>query len=74
MIDKAVKSGADVLITGDIDHHEGIDAVAKGIAIIDGGHYGLEKIFVPYITNFLQRELPGIEILSAMNQEPFWYI
>lgn len=74
VIDKAVKSGADVLITGDIDHHEGIDAVAKGIAIIDGGHYGLEKIFVPYITNFLQRGLPGIEILSAMNQEPFWYI
>lgn len=74
VIDKAVKSGADVLITGDIDHHEGIDGVAKGIAIIDAGHYGLEQIFVPYMTKFLEKELPGMEIVAAMNQEPFWYI
>lgn len=74
VIDKAVKSGAQVLITGDIDHHEGIDAVAKGLTIIDAGHYGLEQIFIPYMTKFLENELAGVEVVAAMNQEPFWYI
>ena len=34
-IKDAVNAGADVMITGDIDHHEGIDAVAQGITVID---------------------------------------
>ncbi len=29
MIDTALHTGADVLVTGDIGHHEGIDAVAQ---------------------------------------------
>ena len=48
-IDLAVKAGADVYITGDISHHDGIDAVEKGVAVIDAGHYGIEKIFIPYM-------------------------
>ena len=31
MLKAAIKKHVDVLITGDIDHHEGIDAVAQGI-------------------------------------------
>ncbi len=46
MIQAALDKNADVLITGDIGHHEGIDAVAQGLAIIDGGHYGIEHIFI----------------------------
>ena len=30
----AAQKKADVLITGDIDHHSGIDAVAQGLSII----------------------------------------
>ena len=39
------KKGADVLVTGDIGHHDGIDAVEQGLAVIDAGHYGTEYIF-----------------------------
>ena len=69
-VDLAVKSGADVYITGDINHHDGIDAVEKGIAVIDAGHYGVEKLFVPYMKDYLRRELPGIKILAAPEREP----
>ena len=31
----AIKKGADVLVTGDIGHHDGIDAVEQGLAVID---------------------------------------
>lgn len=70
----ALALGADVLITGDIDHHEGIDAVAQGLAIIDAGHYGIEKIFVPYMHDFIKRELPELEVYQAIDQNPFWVL
>lgn len=71
VIQKAVQMGAEVLITGDIDHHAGIDAVAMGLSILDAGHYGLEKIFVPYMEEFLKRECPGIQVMRAREQSPF---
>ena len=49
VIEQAVLAGADVLITGDIGHHPGIDAAARGLAVIDGGHYGLEHIFIQHM-------------------------
>ena len=74
MIDAAVARKADVYITGDIDHHEGIDAVAKGLAIIDAGHYGIEQIFVPYMKEYLKREIPGLLVYTKEPEEPFWYV
>ena len=74
VIEKAVQMGADVLITGDIDHHAGIDAMAMGISIIDAGHYGLEKIFVPYMEEFLKRECKTLEVLRAREKNPFWVL
>ena len=74
MIDAAVSLKADVYITGDIDHHEGIDAVAKGISIIDAGHFGIEKIFVPYMRDYVKRELPEISVYVNEAEEPFFYV
>ncbi|MBQ8188262.1 MAG: Nif3-like dinuclear metal center hexameric protein [Lachnospiraceae bacterium] len=74
MIDAALSLQADVYITGDIDHHEGIDAVARGMAIIDAGHYGIEKIFVPYMKEYLKREVNGVLVYTQQAEEPFWYV
>lgn len=73
-IDLAIKKRAQVVITGDIDHHNGLDAVERGLAVIDAGHYGLEKIFVAYMEEVLQRELPDVQIKKAMEKEPFWTV
>ncbi len=73
-IDLAAAAGADVMITGDVNHHAGLDALEKGIAVIDAGHYGVEKIFVPYMEDYLHRKLPDLEILRAPEQEPFHLI
>lgn len=72
MIKPAVLAGADVLITGDIDHHEGLDALAQELAIIDAGHYGLEKIFIPYMLEYIKRELPQLSVFAAREKNPFW--
>ena len=74
MSDMALDKNADVFITGDIDHHEGIDAVAQGMAIIDAGHYGLEHIFVDDITSYLRENLQGIEIEQAVIRHPFFVV
>ena len=71
-IEDAVRLGADVLITGDIDHHEGIDSVEQGLAIIDAGHYGLEKIFVSYMEEYCRRKLTGVKVYTAPEKDPFW--
>lgn len=71
MIEEAIAAGAQVLITGDIDHHSGIDAVAQGLAIIDAGHYGLEHIFIDYITEQLMTQLSGVHIYAQERREPF---
>lgn len=74
MIGAALVKGADVLVTGDIDHHEGIDAVAQGMAIIDAGHYGIEHIFVEDMKEFMQNHLPEIEVETAKMSHPFWIL
>ncbi len=70
-IQDALAAGADAMITGDVGHHEGIDAVAQGLAVIDAGHYGIEKLFISYMEEFMKRELPGVQIYKAESREPF---
>lgn len=67
----AAAAGVDVLITGDVDHHMGIDLQAQGVCVIDAGHYGIEKIFVPYMKDFLKKELPSIQICMAEEKNPY---
>ena len=71
MIKYAIEKGADVIITGDIDHHEGIDSVAQGLWVIDAGHFGIEKIFVPYMEEFIRREMPEIKVYTHEMTSPF---
>ncbi|MGO5052097.1 Nif3-like dinuclear metal center hexameric protein [Lachnospiraceae bacterium LCP25S3_G4] len=73
-IDTAISMKADVLITGDIDHHSGIDAIARGLCIIDAGHYGIEHIFMEDIARFCRSEFSHIKTITEMLQQPFHII
>lgn len=74
VISNALQAGVDVLITGDIDHHEGIDAVAQKLTVIDAGHYGVEHIFIPYMEQYLKREAKELEIAVQPLTFPFQII
>lgn len=71
MIGPALEKKADVLITGDIDHHTGIDAVARNLAVIDAGHYGIEHIFIEDMKKFLEGKLDQVEVIAAPVRHPF---
>lgn len=70
----ALAKGADVLVTGDIGHHDGLDAVEQGLAIIDAGHYGTEYIFIDDMKHFLEEKLPVLEVVTTPVIHPFQVI
>ncbi|MCI8515236.1 MAG: Nif3-like dinuclear metal center hexameric protein [Lachnospiraceae bacterium] len=66
MIKLAETAECDVLISGDFGHHDGIDAVASGISVINAGHYGLEHIFTDFLESYLKEKLgDGLTIAQA---------
>lgn len=71
MIREAITAGADVYVTGDIDHHTGIDAVAEGLAIIDAGHYGTEYIFMDAVRRELEIAFPKLQVTCAEIRSPY---
>ena len=70
-IEEALLQGAQAFVTGDISHHQGIDAAARGMAVIDAGHYGLEHIFISYMNRFLEEKLgEDVKLAKALIQWP----
>lgn len=63
--DLAINADCDALITGDIDYHTALDAMARDMCIIDAGHFGIEKIFIPYIAGYLEENCKGPEIIKS---------
>jgi len=75
MMKPALAAGVKVLITGDIGHHNGIDAAANQMAVIDAGHYGLEYLFLDFMEEYLKKEAgEDLEICKAEVEFPETFI
>lgn len=74
LVNCALEKQAQVYITGDIGHHDGIDSVDQGLIIIDAGHYGVEHVFIAQMKEFLEKEFPELEVYTEPVQEPFLVI
>ena len=64
----AQASGAQAYLTGEIRHHEIIDAVARGMVIYDAGHYASEAPMIPRLIAYLKKNLTGytpFEVLES---------
>jgi dinuclear metal center YbgI/SA1388 family protein len=66
-------AGADVLVTGDMQYHEMVDAVEAGMCIIDAGHFATEKIMIPAMASYLRNKCMAngynVEIIESKNNE-----
>ena len=71
MVPYALEEGAEILVTGDIDYHTAIDALAQGLFIIDAGHFGTEFGFVSYMTQKMRRLFPDLIVEEAKEQPPY---
>ncbi|MCK5798285.1 MAG: Nif3-like dinuclear metal center hexameric protein [Deltaproteobacteria bacterium] len=73
-LDAATFAGAEALITGDIDHHTALEARARGLTLIDLGHWATERHVGAILAQALRSRLAGkaIEIHeSQVNTQPF---
>lgn len=77
VIPAAVRAGADVLITGDLKHHDADEALARGLALIDAGHFGTEKRAGQWLADWLRADAEAagwtLDIaVSKADRDPFW--
>jgi dinuclear metal center YbgI/SA1388 family protein len=62
----AVREGVDLYITSDVKHHEARWARERNLRLIDGGHWGTEKIFTPVMADFLRgRFADRLEVVES---------
>ena len=59
-ISRAAFLGADVYVTGDVKYHDAQQAIAKGMHVIDAGHFATEYPVVPVLARRLAAELEGV--------------
>ncbi|MDY0038948.1 MAG: Nif3-like dinuclear metal center hexameric protein [Desulforhabdus sp.] len=76
LVDAAISSGVDVYITGDVKYHEALRALEAGLALIDVGHFGSERVIVEPLVSYLKRradqERASLEISAAeCERDPF---
>jgi dinuclear metal center YbgI/SA1388 family protein len=69
----AIREGVDLYITSDVRHHEAQWARERDLLLIDGGHWGTEKIFTPVMADFLRgRFSDRLEVVeSRVNCDPW---
>lgn len=69
VIETCISKNCDLLITGDITYHDALDARARGLSIIDAGHYGTEIIFTQLLSAFIKMNIPDVEVVDFIEEE-----
>jgi dinuclear metal center YbgI/SA1388 family protein len=70
----ALRAGAGALVTGDVDHHTALEAKARGLALIDVGHFASERQVSPLLANAIRDRLniEDVQVLeSSIDTQPF---
>jgi len=63
------KIDCDCFLTGDIKYHDAMDAMARGVSLIDIGHFESEKYFVECL--FEEIKDLNVEIIKINSKNPF---
>jgi dinuclear metal center YbgI/SA1388 family protein len=72
LIPDALGAGADAYVTGDVKHHQALEATAQGLIVIDAGHHGTEWPFVEALARVLAWSFPDAQVsVSEVRTDPF---
>ena len=63
----AKEAGADVLVTGEIKHHQALEAQVLGIAVVEAGHYDTECAFMGAMMKHLQKAFNDVQCNISMS-------
>lgn len=71
-VSHAAVRGADGFLTGEMKHHEAIEAARSGLSIFVAGHYETEKPFAGLLASYLKKRFPETAFLQSKAEEnPF---
>ena len=76
-LNAACFAGAQAFVTGDVDHHTALEARARGIALIDVGHWASEQRVATLLRDGLRERLAGepVEVFaSEVESQPFLFL
>ncbi len=69
-----IKMGADAYVTGDISHHQMLDAKENGITVIAAGHFETEAPSMGRLMGMLKKEFPSLEMSVLRQSNPIKFI
>jgi dinuclear metal center YbgI/SA1388 family protein len=64
----AVRTGADVLLTGELRFHDCLAAQAHGLALILPGHYATERLGIEELATRLQEKWPELQVWPSRRE------
>ncbi len=67
LIGAAAARGAQALVVGEARHSQLLEAGARGLTLIDAGHYATEAVVLPALLHKLHEALPGADIAIAQS-------
>lgn len=75
-VETALRRGADVFITGDIDYHTALDSLSAGLALIDPGHH-VERLVLERVCRVLREKWAPSEVKvvpTSVHRDPFQFL
>lgn len=75
MLADAIAAGCDTFVTADVKYDVFLEARARGVNLIDAGHYPTEQVIIPSIADALQRRFPSLRVeQTAVHREAVRYL
>lgn len=66
----AAMRGADAYLTGEMRHHEALEAARTGLTCVAAGHYETEKLVVEFLAAYLRKRFPETAFLVSKSERP----
>ncbi len=62
--------GADAFVTGEMKHHEALEAARLGLTCVVAGHYETEVVFREFLAAYLKKRVPDTAFLISKAETP----
>lgn len=73
-IDDVLRMGADAYVTGDISHHEMLEAKEKGLTVVAAGHFETEYPAMSSLKQYIEQKFSMVDTVVLEQQNPVKFI
>ncbi|MBQ5968613.1 MAG: Nif3-like dinuclear metal center hexameric protein [Clostridia bacterium] len=74
LLDDAVAAGADAFVTGELKHHEALDAAERGVTVIAAGHFETERPSMAALCGAVRQRFPQLSAVLLDETNPVAFV